>query len=239
LKNLKKQRKMVIFSKYKWWILVTPVALVGIYICVYFLFQGKGFFSARVDLEKRDWLSFLGAYLGFVGTILVSIVATLQTKYFAEIEKDKARENHKKEIQPIFSIIIEGVNRQVAGTAECFNMYDSSTFPKHENVTISVENVSNYPILNVIIFDKYLFQLLKPNEKKTIQVAYSDSPDVQKWKGHLIEIFESDYERTGDGIPKGFTINYEDINGNEMYQTFGLKLFDETTYYSLDEINEL
>ena len=29
------------------------------------------------------------------------------------------------------------------------------------------------------------------------------------------------------------------INGNEMYQTFGLKLFDETTYYSLDEINEL
>ena len=60
--------------------------------------------------------------------------------------------------------------------------------------------------MNVIIFDKYLFQLLKPNERKTIQVAYSNSPDVQKWKEHIIEIQESDYESTEDGIPKWLII---------------------------------
>ena len=49
----------------------------------------------------------------------------------------------------------------ISGTAEVFNLYDTSTYPKHKNVTISLENVSIYPILNVIIFDKYLFQLLK------------------------------------------------------------------------------
>ena len=89
------------------------------------------------------------------GTIIVSIVATLQTKHFAEIEKDKAIESRKKEVQPIFSINIDGLNQQISGTAEGFNLYDTSTYPKHKNVTISLENVSIYPILNVIIFDKY------------------------------------------------------------------------------------
>ena len=174
MKNSKKQDNLTFFSKHKVWFLVSLIALVGIYICVYLLFKGNGFMSAGVDLEKKDWLAFLGAYLAFAGTIIVSIVAALQTKHFAEIEKDKAAESRKKEVQPIFSINIDGLNQQVLGTADVFNLYDTSTYPKHNNVTISIENVSNYPILNVIIFDKYLFQLLKPNERKTIQVAYSD-----------------------------------------------------------------
>ncbi len=141
----------------------------------------------------------------------------------------------KKVVQPIFSIDIDELNQQVFGTVDVFNLYDTSTYPKHKNVTISLENVSSYPILNVIIFDKYLFQLLKPNERKTIQVTYSDSPDVQKWEEHIIKIHESDYERTKDGILKWFNINYDDIDGNEMFQAFALKTFDETNYYSLEE----
>ncbi len=234
LKNSKKQDKLTFFLKNKKGLLISLVALVGAYICIYLSFKGNGFITAGVNLEKKDWLSFLGAYLAFAGTIIVSIVATLQTKHFAEIEKDKAIESRKKELQPIFSINIDGLNQQISGTAEVFNLYDTSTYPKHKNVTISLENVSIYPILNVIIFDKYLFQLLKPNERKTIQVAYSNSPDVQKWKEHIIEIQESDYESTEDGIPKWFNINYDDIDGNEMFQTFALKTFDDTNYYSLE-----
>ena len=112
----------------------------------------------------------MGEYLAFAETIIVSIVATLQTKHFAEIEKDKAIESRKKVVQPIFSINIDGLNHQVSGTADVFNLYDTSTYPKHKNVTISLENVSSYPILNVIIFDKYLFQLLKPNERKKLRL---------------------------------------------------------------------
>lgn len=238
LKNSKKREKVTFFSIYKWWFLISIIVLVGIYICVYLSFKGNGFIAVGIDLEKKDWLAFLGAYLAFAGTIIVSIVATLQTKHFAEIEKNKASESRKKEIQPIFSINIEGINQQVSGTADVFDLYDSSTYPKHKNVTISLENVSRYPILNMIIFDKYLFQLLKPNEKKTIQIAYSDSPDIRKWKEYIIEIHEADYESTKDGIPKWFNINYDDIDGNEMVQTFALKTFDETNYYSLEKIHE-
>ena len=239
LKNSKKREKVTFFSIYKWWFLISIIVLVGIYICVYLSFKGNGFIAVGIDLEKKDWLAFLGAYLAFAGTIIVSIVAALQTKHFAEIEKNKASESRKKEIQPIFSINIEGINQQVSGTADVFDLYDSSTYPKHKNVTISLENVSRYPILNMIIFDKYLFQLLKPNEKKTIQIAYSDSPDIRKWKEYIIEIHEADYESTKDGIPKWFNINYDDIDGNEMVQTFALKTFDETNYYSLEKIHEL
>lgn len=104
LKNSKKQDKLTFFSKNKKWLLISLVALVGAYICIYLSFKGNGFITAGVNLEKKDWLSFLGAYLAFAGTIIVSIVATLQTKHFAEIEKDKAIESRKKELQPIFSI---------------------------------------------------------------------------------------------------------------------------------------
>ena len=55
------------------------------YVCVYLSFKGNGFIPAGIDLEKKDWLAFLGAYLAFAGTVVVSIVATLQTKHFAEI----------------------------------------------------------------------------------------------------------------------------------------------------------
>lgn len=239
MKTSKKQDTLTFFSKNKKWLLISLIALVVAYICIYLLFKGNGFISAGVDLEKKDWLAFLGAYLAFAGTIIVSIVATLQTKHFAEIEKDKAIETRKKEVQPIFSINIVGLNKHVSGVAEVFNINDPSTYPKHKNVTISLENVSDYPILNVIIFDKYLFQLLKPKEKKTIQVAYSDSPDVQKYKEHIIEIYESEYESTKDGIPKWFNINYDDIDGNEMFQSFALKTFDGTNYYSLEKIDKV
>lgn len=231
MKSSKKQDVLTVFS--------TLIVLIGIYICIYLFLRRNEFISTGVDLEKKDWLAFSGAYLTFAGTIIVSLVATLQTKHFAEIEKDKAIESRKKEVQPLFSISIDGLNKQVIGTVEAFNMYDTSTNPKHKNVTISLENVGNYPILNVIIFDKYLFQLLKPNEREKVQVAYADSPDVQKWKNRIIEIHESDYEGTENGIPKRFNINYDDIDGNEMFQTFVLKTFDGTDYYSLEETREL
>ena len=74
-------------------------------------------------------------------------------------------------------------------------------------------------------------------DKKQIQIAYSDSPDIQKWKNFLIEISEADFDRTDDGIPTWFNINYDDIDGGEMFQSFELKDFGGKKYYSLSEIS--
>ena len=69
--------------------------------------------------------------------------------------------------------------------------------------------------------------------KKIIQAAYSDSPDIERWRKYVIEILESEFARTDEGIPKDFCINYDDIDGNEMYQVYELSDFEGTKYYSL------
>lgn len=55
----------------------------------------------------------------------------------------------------------------------------------------------------------------------------------------LAVLTDDEFERNEQGVPKWFNINYEDVDGNEMYQTFELKNFDETPYYSLESINDI
>ena len=176
--------------------------------------------------------------MSFGGTVAVSAIAILQTHYYTTKQKERDNAERKKTVQPLFSIEIIATNSQVAGTAEVFNISNPETYPVHKNVTLKIENVGAYPVRNVIVFDKYLYQLLKPNDPKTIQVAYSDSPDIKRWKSKLIELLESDYERTEKWIPKWFNINYDDVDGHEMYQSFELKDFDGVEYYSLEKTEE-
>lgn len=234
-----KDKKPSFFQKYKWWFIIAAIIAIVGYIVIYLFFVGNGFLSAGIDMEKKDWLAFLGSYLTFVGTVAVSAVAALQSHYFAEQQRLRDSEDRRKQIQPILSVEISDVNSQIAGTAEVFNLTNPATYPKHQNVTLTIENVADKPIRNVIIFDKYLCQLLKPNEPITIQVAYSDSPDIQKWKKHLIELLESEYERSDKGIPKWFNVCYDDIDGHSMFQTFVLNTFDGTDYYSLEKTEEV
>lgn len=226
------------WKRYRKTFIISGIILIIAYVIIYICFIGNGFLTTGIDLTKSDWLVFLGGYLSFVGTVIVSMIAILQTKYFADIEENRRKQERIKELQPIFSIDITAVDSMIDGTAEAFDVYDKSTLPKHKNVTLTIENVSNYPIQHVIIFESYLYQLLKPNEKKKFQIAYSDSPDAKKWRNHVVEILESEHMRDDKGIPKWFGINYDDIDGHSMFQTFELKDFDGRKYYSLDSIEE-
>jgi len=224
------KKKESFLSHYKWWIIGSLVIMTIGYIIVYLCFRWDGFLYVGIDLEKSDWLAFLGAYLSFAGTVIVSAIAILQGHYYTVKQKERDEAERKKQIQPIFSIDISSVNTQVGGTAEVFNPSKPETIPQHKNVTLKIENVSDYPIRNVIVFEKYLYQLLKPHDAKTIQIAYSDSPDIKKWKSYLIEVLESEHGRSEKGLPMWININYDDIDGNEMFQTFDLKDFDGTAY---------
>ena len=226
--NVIKQNKIkfIIFS-------IVVIAVVLLYVVIYLVFKGDGFFSAGKDLAKSDWLSFLGAYISFVGTVLVSLIALFQSSYYAKTENERRLQEHRKKIQPIFSVDIVSINTQIGGTVEFFNPSDPSTYPKHNNIRISFENANSYPITNVIVFDNYICPLLKCNERKCLLCAYYDSDDAKKWEKKLIEI-KADYERNEKGIPKWFNICYEDIDGQEMFQTFELKYLDDTPYYSVE-----
>lgn len=65
------------------------VMAVLLYITVYSCFWGDGFLSPGKELEKRDWIGFFGAYLSFIGTVAVSLIAILQSSYFNKRENER------------------------------------------------------------------------------------------------------------------------------------------------------
>lgn len=229
----KTKRNKSFIQEYKWWIIIPVGFVVVAYVLIYVFFRGSGFLPSGKGLEKKDWLSFLSEYLGFAGTLIISLVAILQSKYFAEQDRKRISAERMRKVQPILSVNIVSMDSSISNTAEIFSVSRPESIPHHKNVTIEIENAGKYPIRNVIVFDKYFVQMLKPNEKKQIQVAYSDSPDAKMSK-NITVILETDYERTDSGIPKSFPINYDDADGNEFFQIFELKNFDGELFYSLE-----
>ena len=135
-----KRKKLTFWSKYKMPIIAIVAFSAIVYVIIYLVFKENGIFPVGTGLEKSDWLSFLGAYLSFIGTVIVSLIAIFQSIYYSELNERKDAENRKKEIQPIFSVKIVSIDMQLDGTAEAFSLYDKATNPIHKNVKISVEN---------------------------------------------------------------------------------------------------
>ena len=102
------------------------------------------------------------------------------------------------------------------------------------NVIIKIENANEYPITNVIMFDKYICPLLKPCVARDVYCTYSDPTNTYKFYDSIAVISETDYEKHSSGLPMWLNIKYDDIDGNSMCQTFKLKNFDDTPYYSLE-----
>lgn len=70
-----------------------------------------------------------------------------------------------------------------------------------------------------------------------VHCAYYDSVDAKKWPKQMA-VLTDEYERNDQGVPTWFNINYEDVDGNEMFQSFELKNFDGKLYYALNSIND-
>lgn len=215
--------------------IVTIISII-LYVGIYFLFFTKGIIPPGVGLAKTDWLSFLGAYLSFYGTVVVSLTIFWHTNYVAKQSEEKIALERKKRIQPVFSIEISSRNTVMEKHTSLVNMGNKPDRPS--NVIIKIENANEYPITNVIVFDEYITPLLKSEEKKSVYCTYSDPTNTYKFPKYIAVINETDYEKDNSGLPKWFNINYEDIDGNAMYQTFELKHFDETEYYSLEGQHE-
>lgn len=218
-------------------IVIITIICIMLYVGIYYFFFTKGIIPPGVGLAKTDWLSFLGAFLSFYGTIVVSLTVFWHTNYVAKQSREKTALERKKRIQPMFSIEISSQNTVMEKYSSFVNMGNKPERPS--NVIIKIENANEYPIANVIIFNKYIISLLKPGEKKSVYCTYSDPTKTYTFHDSVAVINETDYEKDASGLPKWFNINYDDIDGNEMYQTFELKHFDETEYYSLEGTHEV
>ena len=97
--HLNHQRKPSTWLNYFIPITVSCVILVVLYLAIYACFAGNGVIPAGLNLEKKDWLSFLGTYLTFAGASLISIVAILQSVFYAKQEKNRQAAERKKMLQ--------------------------------------------------------------------------------------------------------------------------------------------
>lgn len=221
-------------KKVAWLSVFFAVMAVLFYIIVYSCFWGDGFLSPGKELEKRDWLGFFGAYLSFIGTVAVSLIATQQSSYFNKGENERRYNERLEMIQPIFSVSISAQNSHVGNYAVPFNPNVASTYPKYDNFTIKIENIGEYPAMHICIFEKYMFPAIKPGESKSIQAAFSDSEDVRKYpKGLEVVLDSSEPKDEKQRLPLEFNICYDDIDGNSLYQTFKLMDYEGVKYYAL------
>lgn len=204
-----------------------------LYLVIALIFRGDGFLSAGKDLHKSDWMSFLGSYISFAGTVGISLVAILQSQYYSRKEE---RERLTK-IQPIFSLEITSVNDMVYGTAELIGEKHSQ---KHKNFTLKVTNAGTLPITNLIMFNEnYIKTLLMNGESFSFQCAYEDSPDLKLHHDKLTVISECDAERDESGLPKYVLICYNDADGNDMTQSFVLRNFAGHLFYDREFIEQV
>lgn len=217
-------------------IIITILLCIAIYVCIYFCFTTKGFIPTGVGLTKNDWLSFLGAYLSFFGTVLVSLTVFWHTNYVTAQSEKRILQERKKHIQPVFSIKISTQNTVMEITTSFVDF--SKKPPRPSNVIIKIENANEFPITNIIMFDKYISPLLKPCVEKEVLCTYVDPTNTYKFYDSIAVINEEDYKKDSSGLPMWFKISYDDVDGNSMYQIFKLKTFDGTQYYSLDGVFE-
>lgn len=209
--------------------LATIIGIIA-YVIIYLFFSVKGVIPPGEGLDKTDWLSFLGAYLSFFGTIIVSLTIFWHTNYVTKQSEEKTATERKKRIQPVFSIKIGSQNTIMEKRS---SFVDTGNKPERpSNVIIKIENANEFPITNVIVFDKYITPLLKTKEEISVHCTYSDPTDTYKFYDSIAVINETDYEKDSSGLPKWFNINYDDVDGNAMYQSFNLSCFDDTLYYS-------
>ncbi len=194
---------------YKWILLVTMLLVLVGFIVIYFIFKGKGLIPAGINLERRDWLAFVGGYLSFAGTLCVSVISILQTDYHNRKESESEKKQREEAISPRFSLSLNGV------------LIDKNSF------SIIIQNIGNYPITSVIVNNTLFADSLKSNESKLVNFSYKDIDNHIKLSG-------SEFEKDSSGYTKDIVINYDDIDGHMWFQVFKLKNFEGVLYYSFE-----
>lgn len=219
-------------EKHKKGIIITSIVLAALYI-LFLLFILNGSLPTGADLNKSDWLDFIGSYLSFAGTIAVSLVALAQASYYNEMENNRRIRERLKEIQPLFSVEIVTIDKQPPGTVETFSPSRSKWISKHRNIQLAIRIANDKPARNVCVFEEFVLPLLKPDEKLNLCICFEDSPDSECKS--VLKILHSEYKADNEGLPDWFNIEYDDIDGHMMVQTFELNSSFQKKFYSLKE----
>ena len=188
------QKKRSRQTKQKYvYIFVVIIVLVAAYFAVYYVFFGDGLLTAGKDLHKSDWLSFLGSYLSFVGTILLGIVAIYQNNRANMLNQQMQKLQHASFVSMVsveYAIIEKEDTRQPEDgndvqTIETVDLTADGFTPKSNYiVNVSLKNSSNYPIVFLYVHvgaknytNAFLYHI--KDHQKAIYIPEKGSSNIQ------------------------------------------------------------
>ena len=226
----KKEKKTFLNIPIKY-ILASLAAAVVIFCFIYYVFSKTSAIPAGIRLTRADWLSFIGDYLSFAGTAVVSFIALWQTYHYNKLDEKRREEDRMRSVQPIFSIEVKRNPQHVLSDS---NAIIGATFVNY----VTIKNVGQTPVSHVFAFNKYKTALLQPDKTIEVFCIFSGFKGKINIKD-LIILTEDSFDRNKDDLPKYFNINYDDIDGRKMCQTFELIDIGGEYIYSLEETFEL
>ena len=208
------------------------VVIIAFWI-IYYIFSQTSIIPAGIRLTRADWLSFLGDYLSFAGTAIVSVIALWQTKHYNDLDEQRREEERMHSVQPIFSVNLSKF------TFDCKEEFAAQT-PQISVDIISIFHAGDYPVSHVIAFNEYQKHLMTKNSSFQLVIAFDDIANKLEAGKSITILTEDAFDRheKHSTLPQYFNINYDDVDGRCMFQTFELKEYDGTIYYSLKETVE-
>lgn len=212
-------------------LILSAITIIACGVVVYIIFSKTSMIPAGIRLTRADWLSFIGDYLSFAGTVGVSIIALWQTKHYNNLDEKHREEDRMRSVQPIFSIEVKRNPHHVLSDS---NAIIGATFVNY----VTIKNVGQTPVSHVFAFNKYQTALLQPDKTIEVFCIFSGFKGKINIKD-LIILTEDSFDRNKDDLPKYFNINYDDIDGRKMCQTFELIDIGGEYIYSLEETFEL
>lgn len=226
-KNKQNEEKLNFTEAPMRYILMLAGIVIFAFGAIYYIFSQTSIIPAGLRLTRADWLSFIGDYLSFAGTAVVSIIALWQTYHYNKRAEDQRIADRKRDVQPTFSIQFNTrtIKKQIEDEIEEYIIY-----------AIKVIHVGTYPISNIIIFNEFQQYLMMPNDSIVRYVCFKDLADYLGVENCII-LTEDSFEKHDvcPDLPKYFNINYDDIDGRKMYQSFELCMYDNILYYSQQE----
>lgn len=158
------------------------------------------------QLNRSDWLQFIGMFLAFSGTVFVGCEA-----YWLASDRNRELDERRRwEVHPILAV--EAINVNVNATVANLQ----PTIEDYRNAHIRIKNISDYPALNIVFADTLVASALEPTSSIDIVCRWQDSDDFYSASSlNPCVLLDSrpDHKRRSDGFPANVILQYDDIDG--------------------------
>lgn len=155
------------------------IAIIAIILIVVFILYALYFefakypvprsFTTRPDVEPKDWLTFWGSFLSFIGTIFLGVIVFIQNERLnnknRELEQNKFNQENCSVIRPhnicaiSLSNVTERVVHHMSWALNNKNIFDFVSLAQRDNKVTNmhehiINNKDDYICLSIIIYFK-------------------------------------------------------------------------------------